>query len=445
MSTVTTPEWQTQSPVQAAQRRTVRVLIFTQIVGGVGVGAAASIGALLAQSVTNSETFAGLARTSSTLGAAVVGLPLALLAMRRGRRGALALGWALAATGGIVLVVAAATENVVLLVLGMLMFGSGSATNLQSRYAAADLASPAHRARALSVVVWSTTVGAVVGPNLAGPGAKVSSAFNLPKLAGGFIISSVCLFVAAAILWVLLRPDPLLLARKHEADEAAAADPLAAALPTKGVKMGEVVRHIASLPMARFAFVSVVLGHTVMGAVMTMTPVHMADHGASLTLVGFTISMHVLGMYAFSPVVGWLTDRIGRVTVVLIGQGIFVASALFAGLSRDSVALVTIGLFLLGLGWSFSLVAGSAMLGEAVSQRLRPAVQGTADTTMNVVSAIAAGVSGPAMATIGFGGLNVLAGILVIPVVLLAPSVIFRGGGTPGSGKPRVVKPATAT
>ncbi len=443
MSTVTTPEWQTQTPVQAAQRRTVRVLIVTQIVGGVGVGAAASIGALLAQSVTNSETFAGIARTSSTLGAAVVGLPLALLAMRRGRRGALALGWALAATGGIVLVVAAATENVVLLVLGMLMFGSGSATNLQSRYAAADLASPAHRARALSVVVWSTTVGAVVGPNLAGPGATVSSVFSLPKLAGGFIISSACLFVAAVFLWVLLRPDPLLLARKHEADAAAAADPLAAALPTKGVRMGEVVRHIASLPMARFAFVSVVLGHTVMGAVMTMTPVDMADHGASLTIVGFTISMHVLGMYAFSPVVGWLTDRIGRITVVLIGQGIFIASALFAGLSRGSVALVTIGLFLLGLGWSFSLVAGSAMLGEAVSQRLRPAVQGTADTTMNVVSAIAAGVSGPAMATIGFGGLNVLAGILVIPVVLLAPSVIFRNGGSRDGSAP-VGAPAIA-
>ncbi|MEO6956380.1 MAG: MFS transporter [Antricoccus sp.] len=436
----TPAEWQSDPDIQRIQKRTVRVLILSQIIGGVGVGAAASMGSLLAESITNSESLAGIARTSSTLGAAVVGLPLALLAIRRGRRGALSLGWAVAALGGIVLVVAAVTSSVVLLVLGMLMFGSGSATNLQSRYAAADLAAPSHRARALSMVVWSTTIGSVLGPNLAGPGAVVARSLSIPSLSGAFVIASVALVIAAIVMAILLRPDPLLEARSRDA-AAVAAETGRELEAREPHNLRAILALIAKTPAARFAFVVVILGHTVMGAVMTMTPVHMSMHGASLSLVGLTISAHVLGMFAFSPFVGALADRWGRVQTIVAGQGLFVLSAIFAGLSGGSVVLVTIGLFLLGLGWSFSLVAGSAMLSDSVPTSIRPAVQGTADTSMNIVSAIAAGLSGPILMGWGFGGLNIVAAVLVIPVLLLLPTMRGkrRGDGAVETPDPELI------
>lgn len=412
-----TLEWRSQAQVRATQHRTMQTLVITQIVGGVGVGAAASIGALLAQAVAHSETYAGLARTASTLGAALFGLPLARLAARHGRRRALGSGWLIAAGGGAILVAAAAAHSITLLIVGMLMFGSGNATNLQSRFAATDLAAPDRRAVALSVAVWATTIGAVAGPNLAGPGGAVGTALHLPRLAGGFAISAVCLFLAGLVLIARLRPDPLLTARRHEPRVVSAAGGRAEPEVTT------VLRLVWSHTPARLAFVAIVLGNTVMAAIMTMTPVDMADHGASLTIVGITISGHVLGMFGFAPVVGWLSNRLGRVPVLVLGQAIFVISAVLAGAAHGSVALVSAGLFLLGLGWSFAVVAGSALLGESVPADVRPVAQGAADTTMNMVAAVAAGVSGPLMAAIGFSGLNVIAGILVIPVLLLLPTV----------------------
>ncbi|MGI8414966.1 MAG: MFS transporter [Nakamurella sp.] len=404
-------DWRAGSNVVAIQRRTVRMLIVAQIVGGIGIGAGASLGALLAEQVTSSESWAGLARTCSTLGAAAIALPLATMAARRGRNSALGLGWALAAVGGVVLVLSAVYGNTGLLIVGMLMFGSGTATNLQSRYAATDLAQPRHRARTLSIVVWSTTIGAVLGPNLSGIGAAVASWFGLPDLSGGFLISAAVLGLGAVAMWVFMRPDPLLTAQRHA--------PGMMSNTRKQRSLSVTMKAVSESPVTRLAFVTVVLGHTVMAAVMTMTPVHMADHGASLNLIGLAISVHVLGMYGLSPLVGIISDRWGRIPAILIGQGCFVASALIAGLSGTSTIMVTIGLFLLGLGWSFSLIAGSTLLGETVPSEIRPTVQGTGDMAMNVVAAIAAGVSGVVMAKWGFGGLNVIAGILTIPVLLL--------------------------
>ncbi len=406
------PIWQADGQIVRAQRRVMRMLIAAQIVGGIGIGAGASLGSLLAEAVTGSEATAGLARTGSTLGAAVVALPLALLASRRGRRVALGLGWALACVGAVLLVVSAALGDVPLLIAGMLLFGSGNATSLQSRFAATDLAHPRHRARALSIVMWSTTVGTVLGPNLAGPGVWVASLFQVPAESGGFVIAAVVVAIGAVILWVFLRPDPLLTAQRLAA-RADTGPPRA----RQGLAAG--VRIIFSSPVTRFAFVSVVLGQTVMAAVMTMTPVHMAHHGASLELVGMTISVHVLGMYAFSPIVGMISDRIGQVRAIVLGQAVFLASAVISGLSGPSTALVTAGLFLLGLGWSFALVAGSTLLGESVDESVRTAVQGTTDTAMNLLAAVAAGVSGVVQSAFGFGGLNVVAALLTVPVLAM--------------------------
>lgn len=420
--------WHAETRVRAIHRRSVRLLAAAQIVGGVGVGVASSLGPLLAESVTNSETYAGLARTATTLGAAAVGLPLALLAQRRGRRSALSTGWFAAAVGGLVLVAAAVSTSIPLLAGGMLLFGIGSATNQQSRFAAADLAAPHRRAQALSIVVWATTIGAVAGPNLAEIGASVASTVRLPPLSGAFLLSTACMTAASGLLWACLRPDPLLLARQRgSTDEPAnlgigpGAEPDETTTGARASLTGALLavwRHLRGTPRAACAFVTIVVAHTVMVAVMTMSPVSLTRDGATLTIVGVTISAHLLGMYAFSPIVGWLAGKFGNLSIVLAGQVLFLVSALSAGLSRGSFALMTAGLLLLGLGWSFSLVAGSAMLTEATPTPVRPAAQGAADTAMNIVAAVGAGLAGPLMNVIGFSGLNVFAAALVLPVIV---------------------------
>ncbi|MFC8538184.1 MFS transporter [Streptomyces sp. NPDC057249] len=419
--------WQEQSRVRAVQKRTVRVLSAAQIVGGVGVGVSVSVGPLLAESVARSETYAGLARTATTVGAAAVGIPLALMAQRRGRRTSLGTGWLMAAAGGALLVVSAVYRSIPVLIMGMLLFGVGSATNQQSRYAAADLAVPQQRAQALSVVLWSTTIGSVIGPNLAGPGAAVASALHLPRLAGAFVLATVCTAAASALLWGLLRPDPLALSRRfqdtEECLEEGATSPTSRVdtLPqgkeprTGALRAG--VRHLRRTPLAAFAFVTVVVAHTVMAAVMTMTPVTMSEHGDGLTVVGVTISGHLLGMYAFSPLVGRLSDRIGHLPTIVAGQAVFLVAAALSGMSHGSVGMMMAGMFLLGLGWSFSLVAGSALLSETTPAGLRPGVQGTTDTAMNIVAALGAGLAGPLMGWAGFGVLNAVAAVLVLPVL----------------------------
>ncbi len=405
-------EWQADATVVRIQRRTVRMLVAAQIVGGVGIGASASLSALLAEAIAGSESMAGLARTCTTLGAAAVALPLALLARKKGRNSALGLGWTIASIGGIVLVVSATIMSLSLLILGMLMFGCGTAVNLQSRYAAIDLARPTSRGKTLSLVVWSTTIGSVVGPNLATPGADVASRFGLPPLSGGFLISSVVLVFGALAMFVFMRPDPLLTAQQYSGA-------LDGVRNVKQRNLRVTMRAIGASPVMRFAFVTVALGHTVMAAVMTMTPVHMMNHGSNLTLVGIVISMHVLGMYAFSPVVGILSDRVGRFPTILMGQGIFVLAAIFGVIAGPSPVLVTIGLFLVGLGWSFSLVAGSTLLAESAPESIRPTVQGTSDMVMNLMAAFAAGASGFVQEVSGFAGLNIAAALLTIPVLIL--------------------------
>ncbi|MFF9485518.1 amino acid permease [Streptomyces sp. NPDC014676] len=169
--------------------------------------------------------------------------------------------------------------------------------------------------------------------------------------------------------------------------------------------------------VAVFAKIGVPAAATVMAAIMTMTPVSMSEHGHGLTVVGVTISGHLLGMYAFSPVVGRLSDRIGHMPTIVAGQAVFLVSAVLSGIGHDSVGMMMTGLFFLGLGWSLSLVAGSAMLSETTPAALRPGVQGTTETAMNVVAAVGAGLAGPLMGWTGFGVLNAVAAVLVLPVL----------------------------
>jgi MFS family permease len=299
----------------------------------------------------------------------------------------------------------------------MLLMGAGNAANLQARFAATDLADPQHRGRSLALVVWSSTIGAVAGPNLTKPGASVADFLGIPPLAGPFVFSAVAAAVATVVLFVALRPDPL-------AGNGSRA---------RNLRIGWAV--LKSSAQARFGVATVAFSHTVMVSLMAMTPVHMQEHGATLTIVGLTISLHIAGMYALSPVMGWISDRWGRVRTALAGQAVLVLAVLLAALSGDSMTLVTVGLIVLGLGWSMSTVAGSTLVADSVELARRPAVQGVSDLLMSLVGAIGAALSGVVLSLLTYSGLSLTAGLLVLPVILFAMTA--TAGQNQGLDQPR--------
>lgn len=372
------------------QRRTVRILVAGQVLAGLGQGATGSLGAVLATEVSGSEAWAGSVATASTLGAAAIAIPLARLAAAHGRRVSLATGALIAAGGSTLTVIAVGALVFPLLLLGFAMLGVGAAVGLQARFAATDIADASTRGRDLSIVVWSTTVGAVVGPNLFGPGLFFAEWLNLPDNTGSFIIAIAAQLLAVATYAWGLRPDPLLLARSRPVE------------PTPELAAGA-VRGRAALV---FAIGTLALSHATMVSVMSMTPVHLVHQGASLTIIGFSISLHVAGMFALSPLFGWASDRIGRVPTILVGQVLFLAALGMTAVGQDSTTAVTVGLVLLGLGWSASTVAASALVSDIATGESRVRMQGRSDLTMSIAGAAGAALAGPVLALIGYAGLS---------------------------------------
>ena len=390
----------------ALQEKTVKVLATAQVLNGVGVAGTVAAGSLLVASITNSETLAGLAQTSSVLGAAALALPLARLTSRGGRRLALSVGLIAGVIGSLLAIFGGSRENIYLMLTGTFLVGAASAAGYQARFAAIDLATNEKRAKQLSFVVWGSTIGAVTGPNLMEPSGNLAESFGLPRLTGPYLISAVTLALAVLVIQLFLRPDPYLTAAK---------DSGAANLPR--VKTKVALKHIRSNARASFAIAAIAIGHIAMVAVMVMTPVHMAHVDVTLTIIGLVISVHVLGMYAFSPLVGALTDRLGRLRVIQIGVAILLSSALISGFARaDDAITLGIGLFLLGLGWSCTLIAGSALLTESVSPEFKSASQGASDLVMNLSGASGGAIAGVVIATLSYGWLCLLS---AIPVALL--------------------------
>ena len=393
------------------QRRVLIVLSLGQILGGVGMGAALSLGSLLVVAVAHADAYAGLATTMVTLGAAVFSIPLARFAGFAGRGPALAVGTVVAAIGAAVVIGAAALGSLPLLLIGFGAVGAGSAVNLQTRFAAVDLATDRTRGRDLSLVIWATTVGVVIGPNLAPPGDQLGQAFGLPPLTGAFALTVVCQLLAAALYLVVLRPDPLIMAQRLARASEVAAVSAARRSRWAGVT---ILRHNRG---AAVAVIALALSHTVMVAVMAMTPVHLMNAGASIMVIGLTISLHTAGMYALSPVFGMLSDRFGRGRVIIVGQVLLVGSLvtnLFAG---DNQVAVAVALVLFGLGWSASTIAASALLTESVTVAERTSVQGFSDSLMNLCGAAGGALAGVVLAWAGYGVLNVLSLLLVAGVV----------------------------
>ncbi|RWZ61109.1 MFS transporter [Labedella populi] len=396
-------------PGDGARVRTISVLVAGQVLGGVSAGATISLGALLAADVTGDEALSGLASTFLTLGAALAAVPLARVAVRLGRRPALASGVFVSACGAAATIAAVAASSAPLLFVAFLLVGVGSAVGLQARFAATDLSGPRSRARDLAVVVWATTIGAVLGPNLVGPGAVLGAAIGLPERTGPFLFSIASGLLAVVVYLVGLRPDPLIENRRRGAASASA-----------GAR-----EERPSAGRRRFAILAVTASHAVMVAVMAMTPVQLHHHGNADAVVGFTLSLHIAGMYALSPVFGWLADRWGRIPLVLTGEAVLAAALVIASVGAGDTTAVSVGLVLLGLGWSAATIAGSALVTESTPLDARPRVQGRTDLLMNLGGAAAGALAGVVLSIIGYGGLA-LAALAIVTVVVVAGVVTGR-------------------
>ena len=417
------------------------------MLGGVGMACGIAVGALLAEDLSGTEALAGVGTTAQVLGTALITIPVARATAARGRRVGLRLGLTLAFVGAAVVLAAAVLRSFPLFVVGMFLFGGGTTANNQTRYAAADLALPARRGRDLSIVVWATTIGSVAGPNLVGPGKAVAHAVGVPELSGVFIFSLAGFVLAWLVVDRLLRPDPLLTARTldaqaREADaELLRADTVASGAggddPTSG-SVADVSQHdgsghdgpnhdgsmrrglavVRANPAALQGMLVMALGHLVMVSVMVMTPIHMKHGHAELEVIGFVISMHILGMFALSPLVGMAVDRWGGQAVATAGGGVLAFAAVLASRSHAGWSgLLLVALFLLGVGWSCTLVSGSTLLTSAVSTDERPATQGLADVLMGLAGAFGGVAAGVVVGTAGYGMLAL--GSAVVGVVVL--------------------------
>lgn len=411
------PELITPQQRQQIHRRTLITVVISQTFGGAGLAAGITVGALIAQDMLESEALAGLPTTVFTLGAALTAFLVGRITQRAGRRTALGLGFTAGGIGAVGVVFATQMNSPLLLFIALFVYGAGTATNLQARYAGTDLAPPNRKATAISIAMVATTIGAVAGPNLIDPLGGLALRLGFPALAGPFLLAAVAYILAGIVLFILLRPDPFLIARQLESE---LATPIVSgadgSLPEEPTGQSRLVR-VGALVM--------IVSQIIMIGIMTMTPIHMRAHDHSMSAVGLVIGLHVAAMWLPSLVTGPLVDKVGpRLTAIAAGV-VLLTSGLTAALApSESLGAILIALILLGIGWNLGLVSGTTLIVHGTRPETRAATQGNIDVWYQVFGAGAGAISGLLLSATGFGSLAVAGGILaliIIPALALAP------------------------
>ncbi|GAA1864745.1 MFS transporter [Brevibacterium marinum] len=389
-------------------------LITAQLLSGAGIASGYAVGGLLAEEITGQTSMAGLAQMSVILGAGLIAYPLAVLAGRAGRRTALTLGFGIGTLGATIVLLGVALQFLPLFMLGMMMCGSSTASGLQARYAAVDLVDPSAAGRAMSLVVWATTVGSVLGPSFTAPGAHLGAALGMNELAGPYLISMTAFGLATFVASTLTRKI------KPGAAEAVAETTESSETTTEPatMKLGPALRLAAAHPVPLFAMITIIAGQMMMTNVMVMTPVHMDHQSFSLGAIGIVVSVHIAGMYALSPVFGWMADRFGPGTVIVGGVVVFAIAITLgvvdAAAEVSSMPLLSTALIFLGIGWSMFLIGGSALLTASVPRHAKVTLQGASDSAMNLGGALMAAMAGTVLQAGGFLWINMMATIVLL-------------------------------
>ncbi|MEH7814567.1 MFS transporter [Bacillus toyonensis] len=407
----------TEEEQQKLYKRTLIIVSISQMFGGAGLAAGITVGALLAQQMLGTDAFAGLPTAMFTLGSALAAFIVGKLSQRYGRRIGLATGFIVGGFGAIGVVMAALTNSIILLLISLLIYGAGTATNLQARYAGTDLADKRQRATAISITMVMTTFGAVAGPNLVGVMGDFAHSIGIPNLAGPFILSAAAFILAGLVLFIMLRPDPLIIANiieTYKREHTYKGQPVTEEVKEnkRGITVGAIV---------------MILTQIVMVAIMTMTPVHMGHHGHGLSAVGLVIGFHVGAMYLPSLVTGMLIDKIGRTTMSIAGGIILLAAGVIAAMApSDSLLLLIVALSLLGLGWNLGLISGTAQIVDATITSTRAKTQGKIDVFVALAGASGGAMSGMIVANSSYAALSLAGGVLAL---LLIPIVIWSRKG----------------
>ena len=393
------------------------------MLGGAATAAGIAVATILAKDLLGGDALAGLAFAGSTFGSAAAAVPLSRRTAARGRRAGMVWGYGIGMVGALLCIVAAEVELFPILILGLFLFGAGNAANLLARYAAADLAPADQRARMISFVVFATTVGAVTGPNVIDPAGRVAEGLGLPELSGPFLVSLACFAVAVVVEAALLRPDPMEIAGLL----GAGIEPV----PKRSVRAALDVIRASSV--ATLGVIVMVTGHAVMITVMAMTPLHMRGDGHSLSVIGLVISLHIAGMYGLSPIIGGITDRVGRLPVAGAGTATLLGATLLSA-SGGTHRVLMGALLLLGVGWSLSLISGSALVTDGVPAADRAQVQGVADLLMGVTAGVGGFASGLVVGALSYEALSLFAAVASAAAGLAVLRRIVLGGN--GSASP---------
>ncbi|EJV61188.1 MFS transporter [Bacillus mycoides] len=407
----------TEEEQQKLYKRTLIIVSISQMFGGAGLAAGITVGALLAQQMLGTDAYAGLPAAMFTLGSAVAAFIVGKLSQRYGRRVGLATGFMVGGLGAIGVVMAALTNSIILLLVSLLIYGAGTATNLQARYAGTDLANKKQRATAVSITMVMTTFGAVAGPNLVGVMGNFAHSIGIPELAGPFILSAAAFILAGLVLFIMLRPDPLIIANtieryKQEHTYKGQSVTNETLENKRGITVGAIV---------------MILTQVVMVAIMTMTPVHMGHHGHGLSEVGLVIGFHVGAMYLPSLVTGILIDKVGRTAMSIAGGVILLAAGVIAAIApSDSLILLIVALSLLGLGWNLGLISGTAQIVDSTEPSTRAKTQGKIDVFIALAGASGGAMSGMIVANSSYAALSLAGGAIAL---LLIPVVIWSRAG----------------
>lgn len=399
---------------ESLYKQTLKIVVIAQILGGAGLAAGITVGALIAQDMLGSESYAGLPAALFTLGSALSAYLVGRFSQTYGRRIGLSSGFIVGGIGAIGVILATLFNNVIFLFLALFVYGAGTSTNLQARYAGSDLATEKQRGMAVSIAMVSTTLGAVVGPNLVTPMGKFASVLGIPELAGPFILAAVAYLAAGITFFIYLRPDPLLVAK-------AIAEEKRRSQLNKTGKTADIEETYNRLGVVVGALV-LVISHFVMVAIMTMTPVHMKNHGTGLTAVGLVISLHIAAMYLPSLGTGVLVDRIGRMAMVIAsGVTLMISGIMAAIVPGDSVVWLTVALILLGVGWNFGLISGTAIIIDSTTISIRARAQGAVDVWVAIGGTGASLLSGIIVAYSSYAFLGVVGmtmSLVLIPLII---------------------------
>jgi MFS family permease len=394
------------------------VVVLAQILSGAGLAAGITVGALIAEQMLGSSRLSGLPTVFFTIGSAAAAVGLGRVSQRYGRRTGLSAGYLTGAVGSVGVVLAASIGNIVLLFASLLVYGAGAATNLQARYAGADLAAPSRRGRAVSIVLVATAVGAILGPNLVEMTGVVATEAGVPALAGPFMLAALAYVAGALVLWLLLRPDPLLLARSRAA--AVASQQNEPTTQTLGSTAAPEFRRTWSWALASGAGIMIIT-QLIMVAIMTITPIHIEHHGYGIGVTGIVIGAHVAGMFLPSPFSGWLVDRFGCLAVaVAAGITLLAAGLIAASAPADSVATLVLSLVLLGVGWNLGLVSGTTLVTNAAPLETRARTQGVVDLGIALAGAAAGLSSGLIIAASSFATLSLAGGLVALLIIPIA-------------------------